>query len=175
MSKKLDLFSDSESSDSEDRNINVKTSKKKDDIDSRFHKKELEGVSGHMLLQMKKGYKGDDRFQLDDRFAGDINFAHQKLSNNVLGAMSKLETNQMLEKKKKDTEAGFDRRVKELSKTEKKKADDEINIENEKDTAFNILSQIVPAAEVFFKPSGAGDKRKKNFNIKRFDPKKLNQ
>lgn len=54
-------------------------------------------------------------------------------------------------------------------------ADDEINVESEKNKAFSVLSQIVPAAEVFFKPSGAGDKRKKSLTIKRFDPRRLKQ
>ena len=130
-----------------------------------------------MLLQMQKAYKGDDRFKLDNRFAGDINLAKNKLTSTVIGSMSKLEANQMLQKKKQDDELIFDKRLEELDvKPKKKKADEnEVNIEQEKNKAFTLLSQIVPAAEVFFKPSGAGDKRKKNITIKRFDPKRLKQ
>ena len=37
----------------------------------KFHQEKYEGVEGHMLLQMQKGYRGDNRFKIDDRFIGD--------------------------------------------------------------------------------------------------------
>jgi len=144
------------------------------DINSRFNKQQLEGVGGHMLLQMQKAYKGDNRFKLDDRFTGDVNLSKNKLSENVRGGMSQMEKNHMMQKTKEDIEEVFNKKLKSTKSSIKNKdEEDEVDLEKEKDNAFNVLSQIVPAAEVFFRPSGAGDKRKKNITIKRFDPKKM--
>ena len=74
-----------ESSDS-DTEIRSKL-KKKDDFDKlfaedKFSKREKKG---HLLLQLQKSYKGDDRFQLDKDFAVDDT---KKLTSTMLGALS---------------------------------------------------------------------------------------
>ena len=64
---KLDL----DESDHSDNEINS-NSKNNSNLDSRFYKEQYEGVEGHMLLQLQKGFKGDKRFKIDDRFTGDF-------------------------------------------------------------------------------------------------------
>ncbi|CAI2365859.1 unnamed protein product [Moneuplotes crassus] len=169
---KLQLFSDNESEEHfEDHHEEEK------EIDSRFHKTQLEGVEGQVLLQMQKNFKGDNRFKLDDRFAGDIDLSKNKLSKTVLGTMSKREVNIVAQKKVEDeAQKIFESKIDTLEKTRKRKKvgeKEEVNIETEKDKAFTLLSQIVPASEVFFKPSKGSDSRHKTMTIKRFNPRNI--
>ena len=65
------------------------------DYNKVFEKTQYEGKQGHLLLQLQKTYKGDDRFKLDkDNFDIDMKeaVAHRKsLPQAMLGALSKRE------------------------------------------------------------------------------------
>ena len=63
-----------------------------------FDKSQYEGKKGHLLLQLQKTYKGDDRFQLagDKDFDIDLHDAaktKKQLPQAMLGALSKREAN----------------------------------------------------------------------------------
>lgn len=53
--------------------------------DDKFSKREKKG---HLLLQLQKTYKGDDRFKLDKDFVADD---AKKLPSNMIGALSSRE------------------------------------------------------------------------------------
>jgi len=128
-----------------------------------FDNKLYEGSKGHLLLQLQKSYRGDERFKMDNRFSNDIE--SKKITSSVKGIMDSKDLTLLdkVEKKKK--------RIR-----EKNRDDDEIIAEKEKDKAFQILSEIVPQNEVFLKPTS--DKKRFNggapgvFMMKRFDPSK---
>lgn len=145
--KQLDL-SDSESDLDNEQS-------KKDNKAPEFYKEHYEGLEGHMLLQIQKGFKGDQRFKIDKRFAGDYD-SKAKLSATILGGLSNSEATVLQNKIKHDAEARFNKKVNEIKV---KKNDDEFDIQKEKDGALSVLAQIVPAAEVFFRPTNIDAKK----------------
>ena len=62
--------------------------------DDKFSKREKKG---HLLLQLQKTYKGDDRFQLDKNF--DINEV-DKLPKNLIGSLSSKEYQELIYEKR---------------------------------------------------------------------------
>ena len=149
MNKKVKLFDEDEDHKNNEADTSHRDTSENINSTSSFYKKQLEGSSGHVLLQLQKSYKGDSRFKLDERFEGDMDLSKHKLSSNVMGSMSKLESNQLV------TSAPV-----------------ESVMDSEKSKSFNILSQIVPAAEVYFKPSNT---KKNNVCLLKFKKNTFSQ
>eukprot|EP00347_Sterkiella_histriomuscorum_P013534 403364343 len=158
----------SDSSDSESQN---KKNQKSKPIKNAFDRKEYEGDKGHLLLQLQKTYKGDDRFQLTRDF--DIDKSKKKsLPEAMLGAMNQLEFDLLddrIEKKPKKV-----KKENEEEQEDNIQWDPELNPDKEKINALMILGTIVPQSEIFLK-AGHGDNQKKStLHIKRFDPRNVN-
>lgn len=73
-----------------DSNEEESQSEENEDYQDLFERKEYEGKKGHLLLQLQKSYKGDDRFQLTKDFTVDKKMK-KALPQSMLGAMSKRE------------------------------------------------------------------------------------
>ena len=124
-----------------------------------FIQQRFEGLDGHMRLQLEKTYGGDERFKLTDEFKvsfKDANKAKRHIPDAMLGALSKREQQDFISdaklqqiKRVKDT-GGYDSL--EEGNVEWKH---NIDLEIERENALNILSQIVPANEVFLTSSKA--------------------
>jgi len=71
----------------------------KDDADQKlFDQDKYEGSKGHLLLQLQKTFKGDDRFQLDKDFAIDKK-QKKNLPSNLFGSLSKREEDELFKEK----------------------------------------------------------------------------
>ena len=159
-----------------------------------------------MRLQLEKTYGGDERFKLTSDF--DVSFGDAKKTKShipdaMLGALSKREQEDFISDKKL---GAIKQRTKDTGGYESLeegdvKWDHDIDLEKERSNALNILSQIVPANEVFLtssksqnrlassaakqsgqvkeidKLTGKGDAsgtKKRAMHIKRFDPSNPN-
>lgn len=84
------------SSSSSDSNEKSSDNEEEEDYSKAFDKGQFEGKKGHLLLQLQKSYKGDDRFQLTKSGDFDIDLSNAKktmkqLPQTMLGALSKRE------------------------------------------------------------------------------------
>ena len=66
------------------------------DYNDVFDKSQYEGKKGHLLLQLQKSFKGDERFQLQASKDFDVNLKEmskqrKQLPSTLLGALSKRE------------------------------------------------------------------------------------
>lgn len=123
-----------------------------------FHKDKFDqGGKGHMLLQLQKSYRGDDRFRLDqDEFVvnpdKDRGFGKASLPDTMLGALSKREREalNLAGKKRKRSDEIKTETVADDLDTGLIQWDAELDMEKEKARLFGVLGKIVPQTEVFF-------------------------
>ena len=99
-----DWLASSESENDSDT-IKPKSIKKEVNFDKvfaedKFSKREKKG---HLLLQLQKTYKGDDRFKLDKDFVADD---AKKLPANMIGSLSTREYELLMEKKRQPKKEG---------------------------------------------------------------------
>ena len=93
-------FDDWMGAESDNENLPSQTANTKNKFDKifaddKFSKREKKG---HLLLQLQKTYKGDDRFKLDKDFEADDT---KKLPSNMLGSLSTREYQDLITMKKK--------------------------------------------------------------------------
>ena len=112
--KKVVKYSDWMNDDNESRDSKKKKKTKKleiisnqSEVDSNydhvFEKSQYEGTKGHLLLQLQKSYKGDDRFNLKKDQDFDIDLEHKDpkkvLPQAMLDALTKKEEGMLKEEK----------------------------------------------------------------------------
>ena len=120
-----------------------------------------DGGKGHMLLQLQKSYKGDDRFKLDADDGFQVNPVKDKglfggkvqLPETMLGSLSKREQDVYREaihgkRRRKSSDVAMPEQVEDEIETVKWEID--LNIEKEKAKAFGVLGKFVPQTEIFF-------------------------
>ena len=122
----------------------------------KFSKREKKG---HLLLQLQKTYKGDERFQLNKDFVADDT---DKLPQNLLGSLSSREYQDLIAaKKNKKTnendgsvppeEANIEQEPDTLDEAGEYHWETELaDVAKEKSKALSILAQFVPQSEIFF-------------------------
>lgn len=158
-----------------------------------------------MRLQLQKSYGGDSRFKLTEDFdvsLTDANRTKNHVSDVMLGGLSKREQQDFFNPDKNNDSkqdiaintGGYDSLDEEGEATGTIHWKHNLNLEKERSQALNILSQIVPANEVFLTSSKAQNKgsasgghqsneidkltkkgdqsgtKKRAMHIKRFDP-----
>jgi hypothetical protein len=125
-----------------------------DNWDRVFNKDKFDqGGKGHMLLQLQKSYKGDDRFRLDEDEGFAVNPLKDKgvggkiqLPEAMLGQLTKREREALTEvgkKRRRSSDIAMEKTVDELD-TGEIQWDTELDMEKEKAKLFGVLGKIVP-------------------------------
>ena len=127
--------------------------------DKVFNKDKFDkGGKGHLLLQLQKSYKGDDRFRLDtDDFGVDVvkdkgeHGGKIALPETMLGSLSKRERDALGEtgKKRKNSDVVMEAQKDDLD-TGTIQWEPELDMEREKTRLFGVLAKFVPQTEIFF-------------------------
>ena len=133
------------------------------DIDNAFavDKFSKKGNKSHILLQLQKSYKDDDRFKLNKTFT-DIDTT--KLPQSMINALSSKEYDDLVrgkgkrEKTDEPNAQGPDVEMEAdvLDDTANHQWDTEIDLKSEKQKLFTVLSNFVPHSEIYFNHMAAG-------------------